>query len=135
MKFTAANKVRFIPGQLYMGGMIKLEPDSQGWLTAVDASTGAVKWKYRSSRPMVAAVTATKGNVIFTGELNGDFLALDARNGKVLYRFNTGGAIGGGVVTYEEGGKQYVAVASGRPSAFWTSKYPGAPTVFLFALQ
>jgi glucose dehydrogenase len=76
------------------------------WLTAVDASTGAVKWKYQSKRPMVSAVTATKGDVVFTGELTVDFLALDARDGKVLYRFNTGGGIGG-VVTYEEGGKQY----------------------------
>jgi alcohol dehydrogenase (cytochrome c) len=132
-KFTAAEKVRYIPGK-YMGGTIEPEPESQGWLTAVDASTGAVKWKYRSSRPLVSAVTATKGNVIFTGEMDGDFLALDARNGKVLYRFNTGGAIGGGVVTYEEGGKQYVAAMSGKPSPFWVSKYPGAPTVFLFAL-
>jgi hypothetical protein len=39
--------------------------------------------------------TATKGNVVRTGELIGDFLALDARDGKVLYRFYTGGRIGG----------------------------------------
>jgi alcohol dehydrogenase (cytochrome c) len=117
-----------------MGGSEKMSAESQGWLTAIDASTGAEKWKYHSKRPMVSAITATKGNAIFTGEPNGDFLALDARDGKVLYRFNTGGAIGGGVVTYEEGGKQYVAVMSGRPSAFWVNNYPGAPTVFLFAL-
>jgi len=100
----------------------------------MDASTGAVQWKYQSKRPMVSAVTVTKGNVVFTGELNGDFLALNAHNGKVLYRFNTGGGIGGGVVTYEEAGKQYVAVISGKPSDFWVSEISGAPTVFLFAL-
>ena len=93
-----------------------------------------MKWKYQSKRPIVAAVTVTKGNVVFTGELTGDFLALDARDGKVLYRFNTGGGIGGGVVTYQEAGKQYVAVMSGRPSRFWVSEISGAPTVFLFAL-
>ena len=43
----------------------------------------------------------------------GNFLALDARNGKTLYSFDTGGPIAGGVVTYEQKGKQYVAVASG----------------------
>ena len=64
---------------------------------------------------MVAAVTPTAGNVLFAGELTGDFLALDARTGEVLYRFNTGGPMGGGVVTYEAGGRQYVAVASGSP--------------------
>ena len=133
-KFTSAEKARHIPGHLYMGGTVEFADESQGWLTAIEASTGEVKWKYQSKRPMVAAVTTTKGNVVFTGELTGDFLALDARDGKVLYRFNTGGGIGGGVVTYQEAGKQYVAVMSGRPSPLWVSEIAGAPTVFLFAL-
>jgi alcohol dehydrogenase (cytochrome c) len=133
-KFTSAETVRHIPGRMYMGGTVKYGPESQGWLTAIDASTGEVKWKYQSKRPLLSALTTTKGNVIFTGELAGDFLALDARDGKVLYQFNTGGAIGGGVVTYEEGGKQYVGVMSGRPSPFWGSETTGVPTVFLFAL-
>jgi hypothetical protein len=34
--------------------------ESRGWPTAIDASTGALKWKYESKRPMVAAVTVTK---------------------------------------------------------------------------
>ncbi len=134
MTFSPAEKVRYIPGRMYMGGTVKFADESQGWLTAIDASTGVVQWKYQSKRPMVAAVTSTKGNVVFTGELTGDFLTLDARSGKVLYRFNTGGGIGGGVVTYEESGKQYVAVMSGKPSNFWVSEIAGAPTVFLFAL-
>jgi glucose dehydrogenase len=132
--FASDENVRHIPGRIYMGGSAQPESVPQGWLTAVDASSGAVKWKYQSKRPMISAVTATKGNVLFTGELTGDFLALDARDGKVLYRFNTGGAIGGGVVTYQEAGKQYVAVMSGKPSGFWVDEIAGAPTVFLFAL-
>ena len=55
---------------------------AQGWITAVDGVTGAVRWKYRSPRPMVAAITATAGDVLFTGELTGDFLAFDARSGQ-----------------------------------------------------
>jgi alcohol dehydrogenase (cytochrome c) len=133
-KFTSVEKMRHIPGHLYMGGLLELADKSQGWLTAIEASSGQIKWKYQSKRPMVAAVTATKGNVVFTGELTGDFLALDARDGNVLYRFNTGGGIGGGVVTYQEAGKQYVAVMSGRPSPLWVNEIAGAPTVFLFAL-
>jgi alcohol dehydrogenase (cytochrome c) len=52
----------------------------------------------------------------------------------VLYRFNTGGPVGGGIVTYAAGGKQYVAVASGSPSNFWVERSPGAPTIVVFAL-
>ena len=108
--------------------------ESRGWLTALDAVTGEIKWRYASPMPMVAAVTTTKGDVVFTGELTGDFLAFDARDGTELYRFYTGGGIGGGIVTYLEQGKQYVAVMSGRPSAAWLGKAGGAPTVFLFSL-
>jgi alcohol dehydrogenase (cytochrome c) len=134
--FSAFEQVKFIPGKLYIGGRVDLDPPAkaQGWLTAVDGSTGAVKWKYRSSRPMVAAVTTTAGNLVLTGELTGDFVVFDARSGNVLYRFNTGGPIGGGVVTYSAGGRQYIAVASGSPSNFWTERNPGAPTIVVFAL-
>ena len=134
--FAAFEETRYIPGKIYLGGTFDLDPPekAQGWVTAVDASTGAVKWKYRSPRPMVAAVTATAGNLLLTGELTGDFLALDARTGEVLYRFNTGGPMGGGIVTYAVGGTQYIAAASGSPSNFWVDKYPGSPTIVVFKL-
>ena len=134
--FTAFEQVRHIPGKLYMGGTTQMDSpaQAQGWITAVDASTGEVKWRHRSPRPVVAAVTSTAGNVLFSGELTGDFVALDARTGEVLYRFNTGGPMGGGVITYAVDGKQYVAVASGSPSSFWVDRHAGAPTVVVFAL-
>jgi alcohol dehydrogenase (cytochrome c) len=134
--FTAEAEPRYIPGKLYMGGEMDLDPpqNAQGWLTAVDASTGAVRWKYRSPRPMVAAVTTPAGDLVLTGELTGDFVALDARTGEVLYRFNTGGSMGGGIVTYEVDGKQFIAAASGSPSGFWVDRNGGAPTIVVFAL-
>jgi alcohol dehydrogenase (cytochrome c) len=132
--FTSADTVRHIPGKTYMGGTTQMGDTSQGWITAVDASAGQVRWQYRSPKPIVAAVTTTAGNLVLSGELSGDFLVLDARTGDVLYRFNTGGPIGGGIVTYEVGGKQYIAVTSGLPSPFWVDKYSGSPTMFVFAL-
>jgi alcohol dehydrogenase (cytochrome c) len=135
--FAAYEKPRYIPGHDYLGGSVDLDPPekAQGWVTAVDASTGEVKWKYRSTRPMVASVTATAGNLLLTGELSGNFLALDARSGDVLYRFNTGGAMGGGIVTYAVDGTQYIAAVSGTPSSFWVDQYGGSPTVVVLKLQ
>jgi alcohol dehydrogenase (cytochrome c) len=134
--FTAFEQVRHIPGKLYMGGTTQMDSPAkaQGWITAVDGTTGEVKWRHRSPRPMVAAVTSTAGGVLFSGELTGDFVTLNARTGEVLYRFNTGGPMGGGVVTYDVAGKQYVAVASGSPSNFWVLGNPGAPTLVVFSL-
>jgi alcohol dehydrogenase (cytochrome c) len=127
--------IRYVPGQSFMGGRSVGDKQSQGWITAVDAVTGKVRWRYRSSRPVVAAVTATAGGLIFAGELTGDLIALDAASGAVRYRFNTGGPIGGGIISYEVGRRQYVAVASGRPSRFWVTEHSGNPVIMVFALD
>ncbi len=90
-----------------------------GWLTAIDADTGRVRWKYKSPTPMVAAVTPTAGGVVFTGDLNGDVLALDAAAGTVLWRDATGAPLGGGVISYQTDGHQRVAVAAGMSPRNW----------------
>ena len=64
-------------------------------------------------------MTTTAGGLVFTGQLTGEAIALDLRDGKVLWRDQTGNAIGGGVITYAVGGKQYVAVAAGLKGALW----------------
>jgi alcohol dehydrogenase (cytochrome c) len=62
---------------------------------------------------MIGGVTATKGDLIFTGELTGNLLVLDANTGNVLARRELGGPAGGGVVTYSAHSRQNVAVVSG----------------------
>jgi len=133
--FKRAEELSRVPGQNYMGGSFTPDPVEQGrgWLTAIDASTGAIRWRYESRRPMLAAVTATSADLVFTGELDGDFLVLDARDGTVLYRFNTGGAMNGGIVTYQAGGTQYVAVTSGSATRFWRAPI-GSATVIIFSV-
>jgi alcohol dehydrogenase (cytochrome c) len=132
---AASDSVEFVPGGAYFGGEATLDTLSSGtgWLTAVEATTGRIRWRYRAESPVLGGVTTTGGGVVFTGEAGGDFLALDARNGKVLYRFHAGGPVAGGVVTYAVGGRQLVAVASGSLAGFWRRK-PGSATVFVFAL-
>jgi alcohol dehydrogenase (cytochrome c) len=124
--------VRFVPGQNYMGGTSVFDATRQGWLTAVAVSDGSVRWRYRSKEPMVGAVTATAGGLVFTGEITGDFLAFDAETGQELFRHDTGGPIGGGVVTYAVSGRQYVAVTSGRAS-IWFGIH-GSPRIMVYAL-
>src|SRR5258705_8003566 len=53
------------------------------------------------------------GGVVFYGTLEGYLKAVDAKTGKELYKFKTPSGIIGNVTTYEQGGKQYVAVLSG----------------------
>ncbi len=106
--------------------------DWSGWINAVDPKSGKMAWRVHTPAPMYAALTPTAGNVLFTGDLLGNFLVLDARDGKELYRFDTGGPIAGGVVTYEQKGKQYVAVASGHSGG--SIPLQGSTTVVIFGL-
>ena len=133
-RYTLAHEVTFVPFSTYLGGQSPMITKARGWLTAVDASTGAVRWRYHSVRPMIAAVTATAGGVLFAGELTGDLLALDSASGAVLYRHNVGEQLGAGIVTYAVGGRQYVGAASGTPSGYWLNPPGGTPKIHVFAL-
>jgi len=122
-------------GAPYFDGDVTLDPidKAKGWLSSYDGLSGAQKWTYRSSTPMIAGVTPTAGGIVMTGDLNGNFLVFDSNSGNIVYRFYTGGAIAGGISTYEVDGQQYVAVASGNSSrTLWLTT--GAPTIFIFAL-
>ena len=90
-------------------------PDStrKGWLTALDADDGEVRWRYSSPTPLVAGVTVTGGGVVFTADLRGEVMAFDARDGRLLWHDGTGQPVGGGVVSYEAAGRQLLAVAVG----------------------
>lgn len=115
------------------GGSVEFDRTGTGWLRAFDAVGGRPTWVDKMDSPMVAAVTATAGGLVFTGTTNGDFVGVDARTGRILYRFNTGGAISGGVTSYAIGGRQYVAVESGNTSRLsW--KTTGGALLIVFAL-
>jgi alcohol dehydrogenase (cytochrome c) len=133
--FTKTDKPpEFTEHAHYYGGAVTPDPREQarGWLQAIDAATGTIRWKKQWPTPLVAGVTATSGGMLFTGDLNNDFLAIDASNGKTLYHFNTGGSIGGGVISYEIGGKQYVATTSGVVSGFFGGS--GTSAIIIFSL-
>ena len=120
---------------MYLGGQLRPDATYGGHVTGIDASDGSVRWTYESERPVLGALTTTSGNLVFFGELTGDLVVFHAETGDELYRFYTGGPIGGGVVTYTVNGKQYVAVSSGDPSILnWRLDHTGSPTVLIFAL-
>jgi alcohol dehydrogenase (cytochrome c) len=101
-------------------GLVSDPPDSsRGWISAIDAETGAVRWKVEAHRPVLAGVTPTAGGVVFTADLGGRVYALDAENGHVLWQTETGQAVGGGVVAYTANGQERIAIASGMRSPIW----------------
>lgn len=132
---TRLSENRYIEGSSYFDGDHTWDPasDARGYTRALDAMTGKELWAREFKAPMVSALTPTAGGLVFTGDMNGNFLALDGKTGNTLYSFNTGGAIAGAASTYLVDGKQYVAITSGNSSrSVW--KTSGAMTVVVFAL-
>ena len=89
------------------------ETDKRGLLRATDPLTGKAKWELPFKSPNIAGVLATAGGLVFTGMLTGEFIAVDADTGKIVWQFQTPSGIVGQPITWEKDGKQYVTVTSG----------------------
>lgn len=90
------------------------ESDGYGAVRAVDPNTGERKWEFKMADVTDSGILTTASNLLFVGGREGYFFALDASNGSMLWKANTGGQVSSGPMTYAVGGKQYVAVASGN---------------------
>jgi alcohol dehydrogenase (cytochrome c) len=141
IKLQRLDTLRGAPGKPWTGmddeqmAFGKMDPPSRwkGWVTAIDAADGSIRWKVQTPKPMVAAITATAGGLVFTGDLDGQVTAYDANSGKVLWRKAAGGAIGGGVIAYQADEKERIAVAVGLNSPIWPVK-GGPARVVVYAL-
>ena len=61
-----------------------------------------------------AGVLSTAGGLVFSGSDEGNFFALDAKTGKPLWDFQTGGRIAANPISFNIDGKQCIAIAAGR---------------------
>ncbi len=91
-------------------------------LLALDVKTGKEKWRrFAGDTRAMSGVLTTAGHLLFTGDGLGNLLALDPATGAELWHTRPGANLSNGPMTYEIGGKQYVAMAA-------------ADTMFVFAL-
>ena len=110
--------------------------DQAGTVQAISAETGEITWTYEQ-RAGTMSLAATGGGLVFGGDVNGRFRALDHETGDVLWEINLGSSVTGFPITYAVGGRQYVAVSTGTANfASYTPELrPSAGnTLFVFAL-
>ena len=102
-------------GKLWLGGAFKVIPGERqyGNITAVDYNTGKIKWQVDTEQPMIGGIMATAGGLVFTGEGNGTFSALDSANGRKLWSFQAGAGVNAPPSSYTVNGKQYIVVGAG----------------------
>lgn len=84
-----------------------------GALRAIEPATGQIKWEFRHPSPSWSGALSTAGGVVFTGDAEGNFIALDAQSGKALWHFEMGGEVYASPMAFAVDGKQYVAIAAG----------------------
>ena len=88
--------------------------DGHGAVIAVDATTGEKKWQFDFVDVTDSGLLTTATDLLFSGNREEYFFALDARTGRMLWKSSLGGAIANGPMTYAVNGKQYVAIAAGN---------------------
>jgi alcohol dehydrogenase (cytochrome c) len=111
------NAEKFIPGQTYYATGTKHSPSdvSRKLLFAYSLDADKTIWKYPQigSAQSSGGTMTTAGGLVFFGDDNRSFEAVDARSGVSLWHFNTGQDIHASPMSYAVNGNQYVAIAAG----------------------
>jgi alcohol dehydrogenase (cytochrome c) len=113
-------KLTYKAGSAYLGQgfrIKKLFDDHVGTLRAMDPKTGKIVWEHKEKFPLWAGTLTTAGGLLFTGTSDGYVKAFDAKNGKELWKFQTGSGVVSVPVTWEMDGEQYVGMQSGYGGA------------------
>ena len=113
------------PGEYQTGGIV-----------AVDASTNEVQWRKRMPYSLAHGngILTTASDLLFIGQPDGNLLALDARDGRELWRFQTGAAISSSPIMYEVDGQQYVAVYAGGTGIPYGDSAPRGDFLWAFRI-
>ncbi len=134
-------------GRFFMSGSwdLKLPPNRKTYshVDAWDPVTRKRVWSYPYQYVLLASILATAGDLVFTGNPEGEFFALDARTGSKLWSFQTGAGHRGSSISYSVNGRQYVATPTGWPvtnigaasqALFPDQIWRNGSTVMVFAL-
>jgi alcohol dehydrogenase (cytochrome c) len=143
MNYQAPEAQKVVPGERALHvDLTPVKPAEQGHLKAVDPTTGKEKWSIPFKVANTAGTMNTAGGLVFTGQLTGEFIAVDSSNGKILWKFQTPSGIISQPITWEKDGVQYVTVGSGiggvyamRTAAADVASVPTGSTLWTFKLH
>ncbi|MGF1660100.1 MAG: PQQ-dependent methanol/ethanol family dehydrogenase [Rubrimonas sp.] len=108
--------ITYKKGAAFLGAGFTIKPLFEshiGSLKAIDPATGEWKFDVQNDAPLWSGAMATAGGLVFYGNPEGEFIAIDDETGERLWSFQTGSGIVGQPVTWEMDGEQFVTVASG----------------------
>jgi len=108
-----AKKMEWKRGEWYLGAKVITFNAGAGAIKAFDAATGKLVWAKSQSYPATSGILTTGGGLVFYGDPEGHFNAVDDETGEHLWSFQVGSGIHGNPTTFTANGKQYVAIVYG----------------------
>jgi alcohol dehydrogenase (cytochrome c) len=105
------------PRSLRAPAAFRKEEEGYGAIRALDPKTGEKKWEFKMVNYTESGVLSTAGDLVFGGGMEGNFVALDARSGELLWHVNLGGPNASGPISYAVDDKQYI-VGTGQGTMF-----------------
>lgn len=103
------------PGRPYIGSAFFTLPGEhdEAAVRAVDPKTGSIRWEFREFSGAWSGVFTTAGGLVFSGDGQGNFIALDAESGKDLWHIPLGGPVRSAAISYAVDGRQFITIPAG----------------------
>lgn len=115
---------QYIAGQPYTGGPLPKRQNGTGVLTAIDVSTGKVRWRNALPYPAEGGVLITATGLAFTSDVGGNIYAFDATSGHQYWKDFSGSSVVAPVSAYTLNGIEYLAVVLGEAGNQQTPNLP-----------
>ncbi|HET8701130.1 MAG TPA: methanol/ethanol family PQQ-dependent dehydrogenase [Nitrococcus sp.] len=107
----------YIAGTPYLGAKVAMKKGPGGYggaFTAWDPVKAKAVWTKREHFMVWSGALVTAGGIVFYGTMDRWFKAVDAKTGKLLWKFRLGSGINGQPITYRgPDGRQYIAILAG----------------------
>jgi alcohol dehydrogenase (cytochrome c) len=97
----------------WKGGSYRQTERFESNLTVADPLTGEIKKTVHMPYPNYSGTLSTAGGLVFTGFTDGTFVAYDDTTLDELWKINVGTGFNAPPMTFEAGGRQYIAILSG----------------------
>jgi alcohol dehydrogenase (cytochrome c) len=110
----------------WTGGQAQTAERWESDLVAADPTTGEIRKSAHMRYPNFSGALTTAGGLVFTGLLDGTVAAYDDVSLAELWKINIGSGLAAPPMSFEAGGRQYVAIASG-PSRVGKARLANTP--------